>query len=112
MFLRSGQLQLPGHHRHHQDRAACSLWESQEDVSVRIQTNLNMEETINLLSYHYSSEETDAATAVGMRHHVSITDGQEGDRDHPQGLHVVAAQVPVVVVSVGIKGIIFLCQKI
>ena len=41
-----------------------------------------------------------------MRHHVSITDGQESDRDHPQGLHVVATQVPVVVVSVGIKGIL------
>lgn len=63
------------------------------------------EETIYLLSHHYPGEETDASTTVGVRHHVSVADGQEGDRDHPQGLHVVAAQVPVVVVSVGIKNI-------
>lgn len=68
--------------------------------------DLVIEETINPLTHHYSSEEADAATAVGVRHHVSVTDGQEGDRDHPQGLHVVATQVPVVVVSVGIKRIL------
>lgn len=54
------------------------------------------------MSHHNPSQEADAAAAVGVRHHVSITDGQEGDGDHPQSLHVVAAQVPVVVVPVEI----------
>lgn len=104
MFLCSGQLQLPGDHRHHQDRAACPLWESQSGIfTVRMWTNLTTEEMMNPLSHHYPSEEADATTTVSVRDHVSVTDGQEGDRDHPQGLHVVAAQVPVVVVSVGIK---------
>lgn len=53
------------------------------------------------ISHHDPSEEADAAATVGVRHHVSITDGQEGDGDHPQGLHVVAAQVFVVVVPDG-----------
>lgn len=52
-------------------------------------------------SHHDPSEEADAAATVGVRHHVPITDGQEGDGDHPQGLHVVAAQVFVVVVPDG-----------
>ena len=52
-------------------------------------------------SYHDPCKQTDAATAVGVGHHISIANGQEGHRDHPQRLHVVAAQVPVVVVSVG-----------
>lgn len=59
------------------------------------------------LSYHYPSEEADAAATVGVRHHVSVTDGQEGDRHHPQGLHVVATQISVVVMSVGKKRVIF-----
>ena len=52
-------------------------------------------------SYHDPCEQTDAATAVGVGHHVPVANGQEGHRDHPQGLHVVAAEVPVVVVPVG-----------
>lgn len=36
-----------------------------------------------------------------MGDHVSVANGQEGDGDHPQGLHVVAAQVSVVVVPSG-----------
>lgn len=52
------------------------------------------------LSHHYPREKADAAAAVGVRHHVAVADRQEGDRDHPQGLHVVAAQVPVVVMPV------------
>lgn len=54
-------------------------------------------------AHHYSSEKADAASTVSVRHHVSITNGQESDRDHPQGLHVVATEVSVVVVSEGIK---------
>lgn len=64
--------------------------------------NLVTEETINPLSHHYPSDEADAPTTVSVRHHVSVTDGQEGDGDHPQGLHVVTTQVPVIVVSAGI----------
>lgn len=56
-----------------------------------------------LSDYHYPSEEADAASTVSVRHHVSITNGQESDRDHPQSLHVVATEVSVVVVSAGIK---------
>ena len=56
-----------------------------------------------VLSYHNPSEEADAPTAVGVRDHVSITDGQEGDGDHPQGLHIVTTQVSVVVMSAGSK---------
>lgn len=32
MLLCSGQLQLPGNYSHHQDCAACSLWQTQSDV--------------------------------------------------------------------------------
>lgn len=106
MFLCSGQLQLPGNHRHHQDRAACSLWEPHFFfITVGFWTNLTLlqRKLSTHLSHHYPSEEADAAATVSVRHHVSITDGQEGDGDHPQGLHVVATQVPVVVVSVAIK---------
>lgn len=59
--------------------------------------------SVSRLSHHDPSEEADAAAAVGVRDHVSVTNGQEGDGNHPQGLHVVAAQVPVVVVSAGVK---------
>lgn len=60
-------------------------------------------ENIERLSHHNPREEADAAAAVGVGHHVSIADGQEGDGDHPQGLHVIAAQIPVVVMSVRAK---------
>jgi len=56
------------------------------------------------LLHHDAREQADAAAAVGVWHHVSVSDGQEGDGHHPQGLHVVAAQVPVVVVSGGGEG--------
>lgn len=62
-----------------------------------------MAESIERLSHHNPRQEADAAAAVGVGHHVSVADGQEGDGDHPQGLHVVAAQIPVVVMSVGLK---------
>lgn len=51
--------------------------------------------------HHDPGQEADAASAVSVRHHVSVADGQEGDGDHPQSFHVVAAQVPVVVMSAG-----------
>lgn len=50
------------------------------------------------MSHHDPSEEADAAAAVSVRDHVSVTDGQEGDGDHPQGLHIIAAKVSVIVV--------------
>ena len=52
-------------------------------------------------AYHDPSEQTDAAATVGVGNNIPITNGQEGDRDHPQGLHVVTAQVLIVVVSRG-----------
>lgn len=108
MFLCSGQLQLPGDHRHHQDGAAGPLRESQIDTSTaRIWINPTRRSSVEPLSHHYSSEEADAAATVGVRHHISVTDGQEGDWHHPQRLHVVATQISVVVMSVGKKRVSF-----
>lgn len=58
---------------------------------------------ISTISHHNPSEEADAAATVGVRNHVSITNRQEGNGDHPQGLHVVAAEVFVVVMPDGLN---------
>ena len=39
----------------------------------------------SLHSHHDSSQEANTFPAVGVRDHVSIPDGQEGDGDEPHG---------------------------
>lgn len=75
----------------------------QIEICIQSQRSLITETTIHPLPHHYPGEEANAASTVSVGDHISIPDRQEGDGDHPQGLHVVATQVPVVVVSVEIK---------
>lgn len=49
-------------------------------------------------THHDAREQTHALPTVGMRHHVSIADGQEGDRDEPHGAQEVAGHFLLVMV--------------
>lgn len=51
-------------------------------------------------AYHDAGEEADPLPAVGVRHHVAIPDGEEGDGDEPHGPQEVAGYVLLVVVPV------------
>ena len=116
MFLCSGQLQFPGNHCHYQNRASSPL---QDCVCVRERQTVRIDKhrichavkitfllhlyyffccQVYLILHHDSSEKTDAASTVGVRHHIPVANGQEGDGHHPQGFHVVTAQVPIVMV--------------
>lgn len=75
----------------------------QIEICIQSQRSLVTETTIHPLPHHYPCEKANAASTVSVGDHISIPDRQEGDGDHPQGLHVVATQVPVVVVSAEIK---------
>lgn len=49
--------------------------------------------------YHNSCEQTHSLATVGVRHHVSISNGEEGDGDEPHGTqkitgHILSIMVP------------------
>lgn len=49
--------------------------------------------------YHNSREQTHSLATVGVRHHVSISNGEEGDGDEPHGTqkitgHILSIMVP------------------
>ena len=49
-------------------------------------------------AYHDAGEQTDPLPAVGVRHHVPVADGEEGDGDEPHGPQEVAGHLLLVVV--------------
>ena len=49
-------------------------------------------------THHDASEQTPALPTVGVWHHVSIADGQEGDGDEPHGAQKVAGHFLLVMV--------------
>lgn len=49
-------------------------------------------------THHDAGEQTHALPAVGVRHHVSVADGQEGDGDKPHGSQEVAGHFLLVMV--------------
>lgn len=53
---------------------------------------------LSVFLYHNASQKTHALATVGMRHHVSIADGEEGDGDEPHGSQEIAGHVLSVMV--------------
>lgn len=48
--------------------------------------------------YHNASQKTHSLATVGMRHHVSIANGEEGDGNEPHGSQEIAGHVLSVMV--------------
>lgn len=51
------------------------------------------------VTHHDSRQQTHSFAAVGVWHHVSITDGQEGDRDQPHCAQEVTCHFLFIVIS-------------
>lgn len=54
--------------------------------------------------YHDAGEQAHALPAVGVGHHVTVADGQEGDGDEPHGPQEVAGHFLLVVIPEGEPG--------
>lgn len=100
MLLGPGELGLPCNHGDHQRCAAGSLKQSsasqhmidRTDGRVRITYVLKMHLKVTLCgnvfrpilqSHHDSCQQADPLPTVGVRDHVAVADGQEGDGDQP-----------------------------